>query len=215
MFTRVLLMLVIVFIPAAARAQTGWDVAATGGLFAGHVPRDAGAAGYQERWFQNVQGGVVLGRHLTRHLKLEIETTGTTGGPQFRERLVTVPGQPYPYFAGSEVSTSVRSIATAVTWQFRNNEWVHPFVQAGLTTDFDHVTTRTWEQFVSGDRGTPPQRVFEERIERETTTHVRAALGGGAKLYFTSRGFVRTDARWTFDTRRHNIAMRVGVGLDF
>ena len=215
MFTRVLLLLVLSLVPTVATAQTAWDVTATGGLFAGYTPREDGPGGYQELWFQNVQGGVILGRHLTPHLKVEIEATGTTDGRQHRQTIVNVPGYPYPYPVGSELSTSVRSIAVAATWQFGRNEWVHPFVQVGLSTDFDRVTTRTWEQFLYGDRGTPPQRAVEERTERETSTHVRAVLGGGAKVYFGPRGFVRTDARWTFDSKRHNIAMRVGVGVDF
>jgi hypothetical protein len=213
--TRVLLLLVLALVPARAHAQTGWDVTATGGLFVGYTPRPEGSSGYQDLWFQNVHGGVILGRHLTPQLKLELEATGTTTGTQYRERLVYLPTSPYPYSTSSELATSVRSIGGAVTWQFGRNEWVHPFVHAGVSTDFDHVTTRTWEQLFVGNPGVPPQRVIEERRERSTTTHVRALLGGGAKVYFTPRGFVRTDARWTFDANRHNVAMRIGVGLDF
>jgi hypothetical protein len=40
-------------------------------------------------------------------------------------------------------------------------------------------------------------------------------LGGGAKLYFNERAFVRTDARWSFDRQRQNLAMRLGLGIDF
>jgi hypothetical protein len=105
-----------------------------------------------------------------------------------------------------------------VTWQFRENEWIHPFVQAGVTADFDRVTVRTWEQFFYGarDPGVPLQQLQEARVEGPTVTRdVRAAVGGGAKLYFNARAFVRTDGRWTFDRTRHNIALRLGVGIDF
>ena len=223
-FTRVVLLLILAFVPWRAYGQTAvpvrtdWDIAATTGLFGGYRPRTEGGSGYQELWFQNVQGGITVGRYLTPHVKLELEATTTTGGTQFRERLVTVPGAPYPYPIGSEVRTSVSSIGAAVTWQFGNNEWVHPFVQAGVVTDFDRVTVRTWEQFVFGTPhpGAPPRRVVEERIDGPTTTRaVRALLGGGAKFYVTQKSFVRADGRWWFDRERQNVAARLGFGIDF
>ena len=217
MLSRITLSFVIAFVPAAAQAQTAWDITAIGGLLAGYTPRTDGT-GYQDSWFQNAQGGVIIGRHLTPHLKLELEATTTTGGTQFRERTITIPGYPFPYPIGAEVTTSVRSIAGAVTWQFRRNEWVHPFVQAGVSADFDRATVHTWEQFSYGARppGAPPERIVEERFEGPTTTRsVRAVLGGGAKLYFNERAFVRTDARWSFDRQRQNLAMRLGLGIDF
>lgn len=217
MFTRIVLALVITFVPFVVDAQTHWDVTGTTGLFTGYTPSGEAGRGYQELWFEGVQGGAILGRHLTTNLKLELEASATSAGTQFRERLITVPGSASPYPIGSEVSTSVRSISTALTWQFRRNEWVHPFVQAGVSTDFDRVTVRTWEQFLYGGTrpGTVPERVVEERIDGpHTTVHVRALLGAGAKLYFTPRAFMRTDARWSFDRNRHNLAFRAGVGVD-
>jgi opacity protein-like surface antigen len=209
---------VLAFVPAAGHAQTRWDVAGSVGLFAGYRPRADGAAGYQDQWRHNVQVGATIGRHLTPHLKLELEGTATNGGRQFRERVVTIPGYPYPYPIGSEVTTSVRSIGAALTWQFRENEWVHPFVQAGIATDFDRVTVRTWEQFFHGTPrpGATPERLAEEHIEGPTTTrHVRAIVGGGAKLYVSEAAFVRTDGRWSFDPEQHNLAFRLGFGVDF
>jgi hypothetical protein len=214
---RVLLTLVIAFVPGVVSAQSAWDSTGMAGLFAGRTPRSGDGSRYQDLWFHNVQGAAILGRHLTPHLKLELEASATGGGSQFRDRIVVVPGDPYPYPVGYEMTTSVRSIAAALTWQFRDNEWIHPFVQAGVSTDFDHVSTRTWEQYLFGQPrpGAPPQRIVEERIEEATTTHVRALLGAGAKFYFAPRGFVRSDARWTFDGSHSNIALRAGVGVDF
>ena len=221
MVTRLVLLFVLAFVPAVANAQSPdigtWDVSATAGLLGGRTPRTEGGAGYYEEWFQCLQGAVTFGRYLTPHLKLEIEGSATTRGEQFRERLITIPGYAYPYPIGSEVFTSVRSLSATLGWQFRSNEWVHPFAQAGLTTDFDHVSIRTWDQFFNSDprSGVVSLRVGEERIEQTTTAHVRGVVGGGAKIYFTERAFVRTDGRWTFDARRQNLVMRAGVGIDF
>lgn len=217
MFIRVLLTLVIAFVPATVSAQGAWDVTGTLGLFAGRTPRSDGGHRYQDVWFHTAQGAAILGRHLTPHLKLELEGSITNSGTQIRDRVVTVPGSPYPHPVASEVTTAVRSIAAAVTWQFRDNEWIHPFVQAGVSSDFEDVTVRTWEQFLSVQPrpGEPPMRLIEEHLEETTSTEVRALLGAGAKFYVGERGFVRSDARWSFDGSRSNIVLRVGVGVDF
>jgi hypothetical protein len=215
-FTRATLVFVLTLVPLAADAQSVWDVSASTGLFSGHTPRTTGR-GYQDSWFQSVQGGLSIGRYITPHFKLEFDAAATNGGRQIRERLIDVPGYPYPYPIGSEVTTSVRSLGAAMVWQFADNAWVHPFLQAGVSTDFDRVTVRTWEQRVYGDprAGTPSLRVSEDRIEGPATTRaVRALLGGGAKFYVTENAFVRTDARWTFDRARHNLAFRIGFGID-
>ena len=218
MVTRVALALVLTFIPLTVAAQTNWDVTGTVGLFAGYTPRTDGTRGYQDLWFHNVQGGAILGRHFTRNLKLELEATTTNGGNQFRERYVEVPGVAYSYPVGSEVTTSITSVGAALTYQFRDNEWVHPFVQAGVSADFDRVSIRTWEQFSYGTPrpGVPPQRLVEERIDGPATSRVvRGLIGGGAKVYFSERAFVRPDARWSSDGRQHHFAFRIGLGVDF
>ncbi len=215
MLIRGVLLFVLVLIPAVVSAQPKWDVAGAGGFLAGYTPRQDDATGYQDLWFQNVQGAAIIGRHLSTHLKLEVEASFTSRGTQFRERQVSVPGYPSAYYIGSEVFTQVRSVGAAVTYQFGRNEWVHPFVQAGVSADFDRQTVRTWEQFVYSNTRLPPQRIFEERIEGPTTVRaLRAVIGGGAKLYVTERTFVRTDSRWSFGRDRHHWAARIGFGVD-
>lgn len=182
------------------------------------TPRTDARGGYQDTWFHSVQGGAIVGRHINRHWKLEVEATTTNSGTQFRERYVTVPGFPYPYPVGSEVASSVTSVGAAIAYQFRDNEWVHPFVLAGVSADCDRVTVRTWEQFVYGTPrpGAPPERLSEERIDGPATSrYVRGLIGGGAKVYFSEKAFVRPDARWSSDGRRHHVAFRVGFGVDF
>jgi hypothetical protein len=219
--TRLVLSFILAFVPAAVSAQVpqadagNWDIAATTGLFAGYGPESGSR--FQELWFHNVQGGITFGRYLWPHLKLELEASATNGGTQFRDRTITVPGYPYPYPLTSEATTAVRSLAASVVWQFRDNEWVHPFLQAGLSTDFDRVTVRTWEPvLVSPHPGAPLIREVAERIDGPATTrHLRGVLGGGAKVYFTQRLFIRSDGRWTFGRQRHNLALRLGAGVDF
>ena len=213
------LALLLALVPAAAAAQTSsadhvWDVIPFAGVFLGRV-ETAEEGGYQEDWFEAAQGGVAVGRYLSPHLKLQLEGAANTEGTRFVTRRADVPNVPSPFWITSEERTSVRSAAATVVWQFRDNELVHPFVEAGLQIDRERLVTYTPEQFVYGDgRGSPP-RVSESRTEETVRWQARPLLGGGAKLYFREHAFVRTDGRLTFDGDRQYLSFRFGVGLDF
>lgn len=213
------LALLLALVPAAAVAQTSsadyaWDVTPFAGVFLGRAAApDEG--GYQEDWFEAAQGGVAVGRYLTPHLKLQLEGSAITEGSRFVTRRAAVPGIPTPYWISSEERTSLQSAAASVVWQFRDNELVHPFLEAGLSLDHERLVRFTPEQFVYGDgRGTPP-RVSESRTEERVRWQARPLIGGGAKLYFRERAFVRTDGRLTLDGDRQYLSFRFGVGLDF
>jgi hypothetical protein len=208
---------VLLVCPDPVTAQPQWDVAGTVGVFAGHTPRPDGAR-YSDDWFQAVQGGLIIGRHVTRQLKVEIDGSITGSGRQIVERLVTIPGFPSPYPVGAEAETMVRSIGVAVTWQFRDNEWVHPFARAGVSADFERQLVRTWDQAVysSGRGGPGPTGLAEQGVEGPTTTtSARAMVGGGAKLYVSPHAFVRTEGILALGRSRQNVVLRIGFGLDF
>ena len=114
-----------------ASAQRRWDIAPFGGIVAVNAPVEGEADGYREDWFHTGQWGVTMGWHLTTHLKLEIDAAATGTGTQFVQRFVTVPGQTGRYPVGAEAETSVRSLGAQATWQFFDNEWVHPYVFGG------------------------------------------------------------------------------------
>jgi hypothetical protein len=211
------LILVLAFAGRAA-AQPQWDVAGTVGGLASHTPAADGDR-YVDDWFHAVQAGLVVGRHLSRSVKIELEASGTGTGRQFVERLITVPGYPYPYPVGAESETSVRSVGAALTWQFGDNQWVHPFLRAGAAADFDRQIVRTWDQvFYPSDRvsGGVPTRVADQSIEGPTTTTAaRLMVGGGAKFYVSPRAFVRTEGMASFGRSRQNVTLRLGLGIDF
>ncbi len=195
-----------------AEAQTQWDVAGTAGLFSAHT--DPGSeVGYADDWTNAAHGGVMIGRYLSRHLKLELEASATTRGRQYASTLIS--GWPYPYWLTTEVRTSVRSLGGVVGWQFRDNEWVHPFVVGGVSADWDDSIFHTPPQPYYGDPRGPSVPLNDARTEQRTDFHLRAVVGGGAKLYFTERAFVRTDGRFTWGSDRQHLALRAGIGIDF
>lgn len=212
---RVILAVALALLPLAAGAQPRWDGAGMTGFFAGRRA-DGDGRGYSDDWFQSVLGSAVLGRYLSPHFKLEVEATATTSGTQFRTTEIEVPGSPYPYWVTSERRTSARSVGAVVAWQFRDNEWVHPFIEAGVSADVDRTHIHTPEQFFYGDpRSGLPLRVAAASDERTTTMRASAVVGGGAKVYFSERAFVRTDTRLAVARDRLNVMFRGGVGFDF
>jgi hypothetical protein len=195
---------------ARADAQTQWDVAGTAGLFAAHADANA-EQGYAEDWSNAAQGAVIAGRYLTPHLKLELEASATTRGLQYAATPIAIPGDPYPYWLVTEVRTSVRSLSGVMAWQFRDNEWVHPFVLAGVSADWDDSTVHVPQQFY---RGTPAP-VADSRTGERTDQHLRGVFGGGAKLYFNEQAFVRAESRLVWSPDRQHLVFRAGVGIDF
>jgi hypothetical protein len=130
-----------------------------------------------------------------------------------------VPGYPQPVPLGADQFTQVREIGASLTYQFLDNEWVHPFLQVGVAVDFDRVRTRTWAQhFFTGDPRQPGTEVIvsdDRSTTPVTSTHARAVVGGGAKFYVTPRVFVRTDGRFAAGAGTRHLALRIGLGWDF
>lgn len=198
----------------AAEAQQQWEVTGTAGLFTSHVDA-SDAGGYTDDWDNTVQGAVVFGRYLSRRLKLELEASTTSRGVQYQTTPVSIPELPYPSLIFSEVRTSVRSLSGVVAWQFGDNEWVHPFVLAGVSADWDDAIVHVPQQSYRSDPRVPSIPIADGRTESRTTQHARGIFGGGAKVYFTERAFVRTDGRLTLSAERQSLAFRAGVGIDF
>ena len=211
---RLAIVVVVLLGAARAEAQTQWDAAGAAGLLSAGA--DAGTeAGYADEWSNAAQGGAVIGRYLSRHLKLELEASATTRGRQYASTPIAVPGWPYPYWLTTEIRTSVRSLGGVVGWQFRDNEWVHPFVVGGVSADWDDSIVNTPPPPSYGDPRGPSVLLNDARTEQRTDFHLRAVVGGGAKLYFTERAFVRTDGRFTWGPDRQHLALRAGIGIDF
>ena len=188
------------------------------GIFAGHADDDD-HEDYDGDWFHTGVGSVTVGRYFTPHLKVEFDATATGTGTQFIQHYVTVPGVAARYPVGAEAEMSLRSLGAAATWQFYENEWVHPFVFAGLSADFDRSSLRVWQQhYYNGDPRVPGNQILiaEERREGpHTTTRMRGVVGGGAKLYVLEQVFVRADGRVSIGVARQYVAFRVGAGFDF
>jgi hypothetical protein len=221
-----LLMLITSLVPGIALAQASppptesspWEVTAIAGLLSGRpdLPR---TDRYQDDWYHAGQGGVILGRYLTTHVKAELELTTSDEGRQYVQQFRVVPNFPQPFSYSSERFARLREISTLVTWQFLENEWVHPFLQAGIGAQFERVRWHNFPQ--TSYAGNPPFSgsqvlVVPERSEGpETHRAAQGLIGAGAKIYVSQKAFLRTDARFGLSRRGHHTVFRLGVGVDF
>ena len=208
-------LVVLLLFPRLTVAQSAWDVAAFGGLLAVRSPVADNESAYED-WFHTGAYGFSVGRHLTRHFKVEIEASGSGTGHQFVSRFVTLPGSAARYPTSAGADTSLRSLSAAATWQFFDNEWVHPFLSAGVQADAQRRSVRVWQQPVyPGDPRNPFVVIPEQREGPTTSTTWKPMIGGGVKVYVTPRAFIRADVRTTLGKAPQAAAFRGGLGIDF
>jgi len=206
-----------------AHAQTAappsrWDVSGMGGLFLGQ-PEETSDARQYDRWYNAGTLAITAGRYLTPHLKIEAEGVVSGEGERYVTRLVQVPGAAGPYPISSDQFVRISSVSGAVVWQFFENQWVHPFVSAGASLDFDRERRHTWPQvYYRGDPRIPGNEIpiaIEATEDLGTTRRVRGTVGAGAKVYITPRAFFRSDTRIGLSPRGGHVVLRVGFGMDF
>ena len=221
---RVLLLALIVAVSARAAAaqppsdpthHTPWDVAVMVAAVAGHPPNQT-ERDFGDDWFNTGAVAIVTGRHLTPHVKLELDVAATGDGRRWIEKSIRVPGYPSPIFYGAERFTRVRSATGSLVFQFLENQWAHPFVQVGAAIDADREYERTALQMFYPPRPEGPVVLSDNgESAAETTVRARLLVGVGAKLYVTPRVFFRTDGRAAIDRALRHLSVRAGFGVDF
>ena len=163
------------------------------------------------------QAGFSLGAgwYWTDHHQTRVEASGTTE--------TTVYSAIPPPFGGGQpfipVRRSFESRRISVTqhYQFRRNEWVHPFVGAGV----DFVRERVSGQDDPVFAYDPITR--QSRLVRDAVEHVahdentaRGVLTAGVKAYLSRKVFAVTDLRVSIGSRRtEDVQWRFGLGADF
>jgi hypothetical protein len=206
---------------AAPTVQPPWDVVAAFGWFGA---RQDEVVRYQDWNRRGWQASLTFGRYWTDHWKTEMELAGAARMPSQGTTPVDltafpeVPPQYAPYYIFVEHRFSNFRLSIGQTYQFLRNEWVHPFVGAGI--DIDRERHQTWSPWQGIPRivGGGPQgdlAEFPEARTDEAGWQARPFALAGVKVYVARRAFFRGDARLAFASRLDQAAMRIGFGVDF
>jgi hypothetical protein len=186
-----------------------WDAAGGFGLLARRHADDPYSYGW---WDQTGEVRFDAGRYWTTHLKTEI---GVSLPQTWNDRICSpIPGAGFPAgFACSAIDHRLTLISPAVTYQFLENTFAHPFVSTGVRFGIQETQIHRPEDIRALNRAGPGVPEVERRM---TTIHARPFVAGGFKSYFNDRTFVRSEALVAFDSSRaHQMAFRLGFGIDF
>ena len=167
-------------------------------------------------WHSQGEASLALGWYWTDHHKTEIEVGATTERSTYSSTPFVVTGLPSTYIPSHRTFSS-RRVAVIQHDQFRRNEWVHPFLGAGLDLVRERQSRRD-EPVFSYDPVTRQSRVTRDAVQYGETTDLdaRAVLTGGVKAYFTRKVFGLTDVRVSVGRRRtEDVHWRFGLGVDF
>lgn len=203
--------------PAAAqtisttpRNPARWDVGGGIGWLAGNKDD---LAGEWNDWYDTYAVSLDAGRYWTPHLKTEASATFTSEGSVYGQDQLAIPVQPYSIYRFREHHFRLTAISAAAVYQFLENSWVHPFVAAGVSVEWERERTLTQQFLPTNERlFIPPVR----SETHETSLHALPFVGGGFKFYASERVFIRTDIGSAFDTRGlSRFTWRAGIGTDF
>ena len=178
-------------------------------------------AAYNEWYNRSLFTGVSFGWFWTDHLKTELEIGRTGEAEVAAYELVAVPGA-VPAFGPAERRVdhyfSNVKISAAQIYQFRRNEWFHPFAGGGLDVDVERHYTETpdWRIGIRNPDGTfrtvdlsseetPPRREIKPKIFGVV----------GFKAYLGRRTFFRSDLKIGGGDRLEQALWRIGFGHDF
>lgn len=187
-----------------------WDAGASAGLLSITTPESGGSwTGWQEA--AEVRADV--GRYWTTHLKTELGVGTSTAWTNYESERIPVPGSVAPSYAFTRIRRRVYTLAPAVTWQFRENTFMHPYVSGGAKLGIvqDHRDRESGMSVVGNTSG-----AVARREERSTTLRARPFVAAGFKSYLSRAVYVRTEGRLAFaqDGVRH-VSLLAGIGVDF
>ena len=163
-------------------------------------------------WDQNAEYRFDLGRYWTTHLKTDGAVTTSNMWSDWRSEQLAIPGVPSAY-GYTQIDRRLFGVAPAVTWQFRENSFMHPYVSGGVKVSLleEHSFRGAATQ-----RSGPISYQVPGLDERRTLVFARPFVAGGFKSYINRSVFVRTEGRMAFaQDGVRQVSAVIGVGIDF
>ena len=200
-------------IPAWAQASVArsapdepkWDA---GGGFSLLWTRTADVADSGNGSVGSYQLRLDVGRYWTRHLKLGLVTAS---GPRLRTT-AREDLDVYGHSFSTVIVTRTRQVTLApgLTYQFRDNQFLHPYVTAGV-----QISLLRMQREISPYTVRPPGPL-PQIDEWRDTIRVRPYAAAGFKAYFNRRLFVRPEVHGALAPGGiTQFTLHLGAGADF
>lgn len=168
-----------------------------------------------DQWDHGVaEGAIGFGWYWTDHLKTEVEFQAFSESHFYSyERTETPLG---PRYASSFYEVRPIGAAVAMTYQFRRNAWVHPFVGAGVSLLSETVREEVQPTTI-WDNSAMRALVYEPgyTVGPESSFVAQPFVLAGVKAYLSPRTFFRSDFRIGFRDGPRDVSVRAGIGVDF
>lgn len=199
-----------------ATKQPRWDV----NLGIGAMVAQPGdfSRGYYDDWYSAGRYSVGVGYYWTEHLKTEIEFATSNEGSRYVQEVVRVPGTSIVQPIGVEQFHRLQQTSVRLVWQFFDNAWVHPYLNAGGVFDADRQRAHSLEQFYypADPRTTPPIRI-PPVVNPGTTWEYSGGVtvGGGSKFYVSTNSYINTGMQLSWAKPSTTVTFLAGFGVDF
>jgi hypothetical protein len=191
-----------------------WDLSGSIGFLSARTSelKRTGWSGYEGKADYQIH----VGRYWTTHIKTGVSFGVTNAWDDVIQEVILIPGLPGLPPAGFSFITVHRRqyvVAPTVSYQFRENTFMHPYLAAGVRVGLlrEH---RFRDAIPFPVRGVAVSAASID--EWHTTIQGRPFVEGGFKSYFNRSVFVRTDGQLTFSRDGVAVgALHAGIGFDF
>src|SRR5688500_9840821 len=193
----------------------GWDVNVNAGIF-GHRPGD-----FDDRynnWYTEGRYAASIGYYWTENLKTELEFAHSGEGDRYVQEVVRVPRTGALHSVPVEAFNRLQQTSLRMVWQFGNNTWVQPYVNAGYVLDAVRQRRRSPVTYsYPCDSRTLPPILVQPEISTGPDIEYRSgvSLGVGSKFYVAPAAYINPGVQWTYTRPAKTITFYSGFGVEF
>jgi hypothetical protein len=213
--------LVCVLVPGLLHAQSDVpqlprnDITVSTGLINAQYRQ---TADIYDRWHGSAFGGLNFGHYWTDHSKTEVEAGWLSTAKSNSYEAVQI-GADRVYLQSEYLFKDLR-LSLSQSVQFGRNQWIHPFLGAGVDVDYlrtaEDRPTQTSTAFASSLSGRDNRLVTVQGLhEEETALRAVPFAKGGVKIYLSDRAFLVQEFKLGFTDRVDHVLWKTGVGIDF
>ena len=200
-----------------------WDFNVSAGFFENR-PFEVSDPFSGDDWYGEGRYSASIGYYWTEHVKTELEFAHTGEGRRWTQEIITIPGTSIRHPIGTEVFHRPQQTSARAVWQFNENTWVHPYLNAGVVFDAERRTWQSPAQFYyppytpnAPTTVRPPVLVRPEIARGSKVMEYRAGItvGGGSKFYMSPNTYLNAGMQVTYAKPAITASVLVGIGVDF